>query len=162
MAHSRHTAMSCSEGTNTVLQIWPSSRLCCTPDHVSKHHIPPFTHLISDRILIELHVVDLRNELSMTEAKHLNWNAIGRFWKVDRNSFHHVPMSFPYNLSMIWWRAKHSLSPCTSHAHCDNHHTPQKKRVVYLSFFLLAPLTLAVPLRVFCLFLRCLPVSHQN
>ena len=28
-----------------------------------------------------------------------------------------------------------------------------------MSFFLLAPLTFAVPLRVFCLFLRCLPVN---
>jgi hypothetical protein len=34
-----------------------------------------------------------------------------------------------------------------------------KKRVLYLSFFLGAPLTFAVPRRVFCLFLRCLPVS---
>jgi hypothetical protein len=35
----------------------------------------------------------------------------------------------------------------------------KRERVVYFSFFLVAPLTFAVPLRVFCLFLRCLPVS---
>jgi hypothetical protein len=32
------------------------------------------------------------------------------------------------------------------------------KRIVYASFFFFAPLTFAVPRRVFCLFLRCLPV----
>jgi len=42
------------------------------------------------------------------------------------------------------------LPPCPTYT---------KPRVVYLSFFLLAPLTFAVPRRVFCLFLRCLPVK---
>lgn len=32
------------------------------------------------------------------------------------------------------------------------------ERTVYFSFFALAPLTFAVPRRVFCRFLRCLPV----
>lgn len=33
--------------------------------------------------------------------------------------------------------------------------------IVYLSFFALAPLTFAVPRRVFCLFLRCLPMREK-
>jgi hypothetical protein len=37
----------------------------------------------------------------------------------------------------------------------------KKKRAIYLSFFLAAPLTFAVPRRVFCLFLRCLPVPRH-
>jgi hypothetical protein len=39
-------------------------------------------------------------------------------------------------------------------------HTPYMGRVVYFSFFLDGPLTFAVPRRVFCLFLRCLPVCE--
>jgi hypothetical protein len=35
-----------------------------------------------------------------------------------------------------------------------------KERVVYFSFFLGGPLTFAVPRRVFCRFLRCLPVDR--
>ena len=45
------------------------------------------------------------------------------------------------------------------------HSKPSSKRIVYFfSFFLAAPLVFAVPLRVFCLFLRCLPISrlHQH
>jgi hypothetical protein len=37
-------------------------------------------------------------------------------------------------------------------------HPWRELRSVYFSFFALAPLTLAVPRRVFCRFLRCLPV----
>ena len=36
-----------------------------------------------------------------------------------------------------------------------------QERFVYVSFFFFAPLTFAVPRRVFCLFLRCLPVIRQ-
>ena len=39
--------------------------------------------------------------------------------------------------------------------------TSTRKRIVYASFFFFAPLTFAVPRRVFCLFLRCLPVIHH-
>jgi hypothetical protein len=52
-------------------------------------------------------------------------------------------------------------------AHSRNTNLPpsapytRKKRAIYLSFFLAAPLTFAVPRRVFCLFLRCLPVSRH-
>lgn len=39
--------------------------------------------------------------------------------------------------------------------------TPKEKRIVYFSFLGLGPLTFAVPRRVFCLFLRCLPVVQR-
>jgi hypothetical protein len=37
----------------------------------------------------------------------------------------------------------------------------RRRRCAYFSFFALAPLTLAVPRRVFCLFLRCFPVCQS-
>jgi hypothetical protein len=42
-----------------------------------------------------------------------------------------------------------------------SHHQPTTQADYFdiYSFFFLAPLTLAVPRRVFCLFLRCLPVG---
>lgn len=46
-------------------------------------------------------------------------------------------------------------APCQAHPHL-----PQ--RFVYLSFFFVAPLTFAVPRRVFCRFLRCLPVHEAG
>lgn len=39
--------------------------------------------------------------------------------------------------------------------------TPKEKRIVYFSFLGLGPLTFAVPRRVFCRFLRCLPVVER-
>ena len=48
---------------------------------------------------------------------------------------------------------QHHLPPSATHT--------RKERVVYFSFFLAAPLTFAVPRRVFCLFLRCLPSAHH-
>jgi hypothetical protein len=47
-----------------------------------------------------------------------------------------------------------SRKPSTSHQP-----TTLADYVDIYSFFFLAPLTLAVPRRVFCLFLRCLPVG---
>lgn len=40
--------------------------------------------------------------------------------------------------------------------------TQTKTPTVYFSFFAFAPLTFAVPRRVFCLFLRCLPASQSH
>jgi hypothetical protein len=66
----------------------------------------------------------------------------------------------PYGEPMRMHSYKHkahststNLPPSATHA--------RKERVVYFSFFLAAPLTFAVPRRVFCLFLRCLPSSNH-
>lgn len=74
---------------------------------------------------------------------------------------HHVPMSIPrplmHHMESQCECIRTNTKPIPPTPICLRlPHTPEG-RVVYFSFFLAAPLTFAVPRRVFCLFLRCLP-----